>query len=97
MFRQTGCKLLMICITGEERTVRLLKDLLTLAKRAKSFTDNSGSRYSSMTSVGTSSSPVLVFSDGMSYQLWYNFLEFKLSLCWSLVVVRREERMKYGA
>jgi len=39
--------------------VRLLKDLLTLAKRAKSLTANSGKRYSKMTSGGTSSSPVL--------------------------------------
>jgi len=46
--------------------VRLLKDLLTLAKRAKSFTANSGKRYSKITSGGTSSSPVLVVaSDAM--------------------------------
>jgi len=46
-------------------TVRSLKNLLTLAKRARSFTDNSGRRYSRMTSVGTSSSPVGVDSVDM--------------------------------
>jgi hypothetical protein len=46
--------------------VRLLKALLTLAKRARSLTDNSGKRYSNMISGGTSSRPVFCSdSDGM--------------------------------
>jgi hypothetical protein len=47
-------------------TVRSLNHLLTLAKRAKSFTDNSGSRYSIITSVGTSIRPTFCsLSDDM--------------------------------
>ena len=45
--------------------MRSWKNLLTLAIRARSFTDNSGRRYSRITSVGTSSSPVLVDSVDM--------------------------------
>ena len=52
----------MINMIWRGHTVRSLKDLFTLAKRARSFTDNSGRRYSKITSVGTSSSPVFLAS-----------------------------------
>jgi hypothetical protein len=65
MFRRTTISTISIHMIERRRTVRSLKNLLTLAKRARSFTDNSGRRYSSITSVGTSSRPVWVGSADM--------------------------------